>query len=179
MKTALSLAKTKKVEELQEWAGERPVWLSWKLDGLTLVATYDRGGLVKLLTRGNGTIGTNITFMKEAIQGLPGKIAYDGHLVVRGEATISYPEFEKINETISEEAERYANPRNLAAGTLGLDEKRLDEVRRRHVTFNAFTLVHIDREILSWGERMRFLADHYSGAQRSSGDSLRAAVYKR
>ena len=154
---ALSLAKTKKVEELQEWAGERPVWLSWKLDGLTLVATYDRGGLVKLLTRGNGTIGTNITFMKEAIQGLPGKIAYDGHLVVRGEATISYPEFEKINETISEEAERYANPRNLAAGTLGLDEKRLDEVRRRHVTFNAFTLVHIDREILSWGERMRFL----------------------
>ena len=154
---ALSLAKTKKVEDLQEWAGDRPVWLSWKLDGLTLVLTYDRGSLSKILTRGNGTIGTNITFMKEAIRGFPLTIPYRGHMVVRGEATISYPEFETINASISEPLEKYANPRNLAAGTLGLDEKRLDEVKQRHVTFHAFTLVHLDDEILSWGERMNYL----------------------
>ena len=154
---ALSLAKTKKVEELQEWAGDRPVWLSWKLDGLTLVLTYDGGRLTKILTRGNGSVGTNITFMKEAIKGFPLEVEDRGHLVVRGEATISYPEFEKLNATISDPAERYANPRNLASGTLGLDAKRLEEVRQRNVTFNAFTLVHTDEEILSWGERMDYL----------------------
>ena len=90
---ALSLAKTKKVSELQEWAGERPVWLSWKLDGLTLVLSYDGGRLTKILTRGNGAVGTNITFMKDALRGFPLELGYRGHLVVRGEATISYPEF--------------------------------------------------------------------------------------
>ena len=154
---ALSLAKTKKVEELQEWAGDRPIWLSWKLDGLTLVLTYDGGRLTKILTRGNGSVGTNITFMKEAIRGFPLEVEDRGHLVVRGEATISYPEFEKLNATISDPAERYANPRNLASGTLGLDAKRLEEVRQRNVTFNAFTLVHTDEEILSWGGRMDYL----------------------
>ena len=154
---ALSLAKTKKVEDLQEWAGDRPVWLSWKLDGLTLVLTYDGGRLTKILTRGNGSVGTNITFMKDAIKGFPPEVEDRGHLVVRGEATISYPEFEKLNATISDPAERYANPRNLASGTLGLDAKRLEEVRQRNVTFNAFTLVHTDEEILSWGGRMDYL----------------------
>ena len=154
---ALSLAKTKKVEDLQEWAGDRPVWLSWKLDGLTLVLTYDGGRLTKILTRGNGSVGTNITFMKTAVRGFPLEIEDRGHLVVRGEATISYPEFEKLNATISDPAERFANPRNLASGTLALDAKRLDEVRERNVTFNAFTLVHTDGEIASWGERMDYL----------------------
>ncbi|MBO5543850.1 MAG: NAD-dependent DNA ligase LigA [Oscillospiraceae bacterium] len=154
---ALSLAKTKKVEDLQEWAGERPVWLSWKLDGLTLVLTYDNGRLSKILTRGNGTVGTNITFMKTAIKGFPLNVEDRGHLVVRGEATISYPEFEKLNAAIEDPAERFANPRNLASGTLALDAKRLDEVRERNVTFNAFTLVHTEREIISWGARMDWL----------------------
>ena len=86
---ALSLAKTKKVEELQDWAGERDIWLSWKLDGSTLVATYDGGALTRVLTRGNGTVGTNITYMASAIRGIPAKISNKGHLVVRGEATIS------------------------------------------------------------------------------------------
>lgn len=81
---ALSLAKTKQVEELQQWAGAYPIWLSWKLDGLTLVLTYDNGNLVKILTRGNGNLGTNITFLKGAIGGFPQKISYQGHLVVRG-----------------------------------------------------------------------------------------------
>ncbi len=154
---ALSLAKTKKIEELQDWAGERKVWLSWKLDGLTLVLTYDGGWLTKILTRGNGNVGTNITFMKEAIRGFPTKVDDYGHLVVRGEATISYPEFDKLNAMISDPAERFANPRNLASGTLALDAKRLGEVRDRKVTFNAFTLVHTDKEIVSWGARMDYL----------------------
>ena len=151
---ALSLAKTKKVEELQDWAGDRPIWLSWKLDGLTLVLTYDGGKLTKILTRGNGAVGTNITYLQNAIKGFPLTLPYSGHLVVRGEATISYSDFAKINEAITDESARYANPRNLASGTLALDAKNTDLVAQRHVRFNAFTLVHIDDDILSWGERM-------------------------
>lgn len=154
---ALSLAKTKQISELQDWAGERTIWLSWKLDGLTLVLTYDGGKLTKILTRGNGTIGTNITFLKGAISGFPQKIKYKGHLVVRGEAAISYTDFALINDMIEDDDEKYANPRNLASGTLNLDDP--EEVKNRHVKFHAFTLVHLDDEILSWGERMQFLED--------------------
>ena len=154
---ALSLAKTKSIGELQKWAGEREIWLSWKLDGLTLVVTYDNGELTKILTRGNGTIGTNITFIKEAIIGIPQTISYKGHLVVRGEATISYTDFEMINDMIEDEDEKYANPRNLASGTLALDITNLYKVKERRIHFNAFTLVHIDDEISSWGKRMDFL----------------------
>ena len=152
---ALSLAKTKQISELQDWAGKRPIWLSWKLDGLTLVLTYDGGKLIKILTRGNGTIGTNITFLKGAISGFPQKIKYKGHLVVRGEAAISYTDFALINDMIEDDDEKYANPRNLASGTLNLDDP--EEVKNRHVKFHAFTLVHLDEEMLSWGERMQFL----------------------
>ena len=154
---ALSLAKTKKVAELQDWAGERAIWLSWKLDGSTLVATYDSGALTRVLTRGNGTVGTNITYMAAAIRGISAKIADKGHLVVRGEATISYADFEAINDTLEDADDRYANPRNLAAGTLALDKTNLDKVCERNVTFNAFTLVHTDEEIRSWGARMDYL----------------------
>ena len=151
---ALSLAKTKKVEELKVWAGERPIFLSYKLDGLTLVLTYDNGELVKILTRGDGTYGNNITFLKESISGFPLKLDYKGHLVVRGEATISYTDFNEIN-ALMEDDEKYANPRNLASGTLSLDDPL--KVKARHVTFNAFTLVHIDEDMVNWGERMDFL----------------------
>ena len=137
---ALSLAKTKQISELQKWAEEKPIWLSWKLDGLTLVLTYDNGKLTKILTRGNGSVGTNITYLKNSIQGFPLKIKYKGHLVVRGEATISYTDFELINDTIEDDDEKYANPRNLASGTLSLDDP--EKVKERHVHFNAFTLVH-------------------------------------
>ncbi|MCI7321733.1 MAG: NAD-dependent DNA ligase LigA [Lachnospiraceae bacterium] len=152
---ALSLAKTKQVEKLMEWAGERKVWLSWKLDGLTLVLTYDGGRLTKILTRGNGTIGTNITFLKNAIGGFPQTIDYQGHLVVRGEAAISYTDFAMINDTIEDDDEKYANPRNLASGTLNLEDPA--EVKERHVVFHAFTLVHLDEPMVSWGERMEYL----------------------
>lgn len=154
---ALSLAKTKNIEMLQKWAGDHDVWLSWKLDGLTLVLTYDENNLVKIMTRGNGVIGTNITYMKNVINGFPLKISDSGHLVVRGEATISYNDFEAINDTLDDLDDKYANPRNLASGTLALDEKNLYKVKERNVTFNAFTLVHTDKTIKSWGKRMDYL----------------------
>lgn len=152
---ALSLAKTKQISELQKWAENRPIWLSWKLDGLTIVLTYINGRLVKILTRGNGTVGTNITYLKDAITGFPKEINYKGHLVVRGEATISYSDFKLINDTIEDDDEKYANPRNLASGTLALDDP--EKVKERHIHFNAFTLVYLDKHIKSWGERMDFL----------------------
>lgn len=152
---ALSLAKTKKVSDLQKWAEDKPVWLSWKLDGLTLVLTYDSGKLSKIVTRGNGTVGTNITYLKNAIAGFPLKINYQGHMVVRGEATISYTDFALLNDTIEDDDEKYANPRNLASGTLALDDP--EKVRERHVHFNAFTLVYLDEPLKSWGERMDLL----------------------
>ena len=152
---ALSLAKTKKVSDLQKWAEDKPVWLSWKLDGLTLVLTYDNGKLSKIVTRGNGTVGTNITYLKNAIAGFPLKINYQGHMVVRGEATISYTDFALLNDTIEDDDEKYANPRNLASGTLALDDP--EKVRERHVHFNAFTLVYLDEPLKSWGERMNLL----------------------
>ena len=154
---ALSLAKTKSIEELKKWAGDMPIWLSWKLDGLTLVLTYDGGRLVKILTRGNGTVGSNITFLQDAISGFPKEIPYKGHMVVRGEATISYTDFKLLNDTIEDDDEKYANPRNLASGTLNLDD--VEEVKRRHVVFYAFTLVYIDDDIISWGDRMSYLSD--------------------
>ena len=154
---ALSLAKTKKIEELQRWAGERDIWLSWKLDGLTLVLTYDEGQLVRILTRGNGTIGTNITYMHSAIKGIPLQIPEKGHFVVRGEATISYTDFEMINDTLEDSDDKYANPRNLASGTLALDKSNLSKVAARNVRFNAFTLVYMEEKPVSWGQQMDYL----------------------
>ena len=152
---ALSLAKTKKVEEMVKWAEDYPIWLSWKLDGCTLVLTYDNGKLTKILTRGSGNMGTNITHLKHAIKGFPLEIPYQGHMVVRGEAAISYSDFAAINDMIEDEDEKYANPRNLASGTLNLDD--VEEVKNRRVHFYAFTLVHLDEPMISWGERMDYL----------------------
>lgn len=151
---ALSLAKTKSVEELKQWAGEKDIWISYKLDGLTLVLTYDSGDLKSVVTRGNGIAGSDITFLKDSISGFPSNISYKGHMVVRGEATISYTDFNLINE-LSEDDEKYANPRNLASGTLALDNPL--KVKERHVCFNAFSLVYIEDNLKSWGDRMNLL----------------------
>lgn len=151
---ALSLAKTKQPQDLAKWAEGREIWLSWKLDGLTLVVTYDNGRLTKVVTRGNGHIGTNITRLAPAIDGILPTIAYKGHLVIRGEAVISYKDFEQF---LMEQDEDYANPRNLASGSLTL--KDVDEVKQRHIHWIPFTFVYADDEILSWGERMAFLAN--------------------
>lgn len=151
---ALSLAKTKQVSDLVKWAEDRPIWISWKLDGLTLVVTYDGGKLTKIVTRGNGHIGTNITHLAPAISGIPATISEIGHLVVRGEAVISYADFEQF---IIESEGDYANPRNLASGSLTL--KDIDEVKQRHIQWIPFTLVYTERELTSWGERMQMLKD--------------------
>lgn len=151
---ALSLAKTKQVSDLVKWAEDRPIWISWKLDGLTLVVTYDGGILTKIVTRGNGHIGTNITHLAPAISGIPTTISEKGHLVVRGEAVISYADFEQF---IIESEGDYANPRNLASGSLAL--KDIEEVKQRHIQWIPFTLVYTERELTSWGERMQMLKD--------------------
>ena len=149
---ALSLAKTKQPEELAKWAEGRPIWLSWKLDGLTLVVTFDNGKLTKVVTRGNGHVGTNITHLAPAIAGIPREIKAVGHVVVRGECVISYEDFEQFN---MESDEEYANPRNLASGSLTL--KDVDEVRQRHLRWIPFTLVYTEEAIESWGARMDWL----------------------
>lgn len=148
----LSLAKTKKIEDLVKWAEHRPIWLSWKLDGLTLVVTYDNGTLTKVVTRGNGHVGTNITHLSKAIDGILPTINNKGHLVIRGEAVISYADFEQFNMEADEE---YANPRNLASGSLTL--KDVNEVKTRHIRWIPFTLVYSDEDINSWGKQMEFL----------------------
>ena len=149
---ALSLAKTKKEEDLVKWADGRPIWLSWKLDGLTLVVTYDDGRLTKVVTRGDGHIGTNITHLAKAIDGIPQQVKAKGHIVVRGEAVISYDDFERFN---LESDEEYANPRNLASGSLTLKDPQ--EVAQRHIHWIPFTLVHTSEPIVSWGARMDYL----------------------
>ena len=151
---ALSLAKTKLVSDLVKWAEDRPIWISWKLDGLTLVVTYDNGKLSKIVTRGNGHIGTNITHLASAISGIPKTIKEKGHLVIRGEAVISYTDFEQF---IIESEGDYANPRNLASGSLSL--KDAEEVKQRHIQWIPFTLVYTEQKINSWGERMQMLQD--------------------
>lgn len=149
---ALSLAKTKLTTDLVKWAEGKPIWLSWKLDGLTLVVTYDNGRLNKVVTRGNGHIGTNITHLAPAIEGILPAINYNGHVVIRGEAVISYKDFEKFN---MESDEEYANPRNLASGTLTLKDPA--QVKERHIRWIPFTLVYTPEIITSWGKRMDWL----------------------
>lgn len=174
---ALSLAKTKQVSELVKWAEDKEVWLSWKLDGLTLVLTYDNGRLSKILTRGNGTVGTNITYLKNSIKGFPLRIKYQGHMVVRGEAVISYTDFEQINDMVEDDDEKYANPRNLASGTLSLDDP--EKVKERRVCFHAFTLVYLEKPLTEWGERMDFLEKEgftVVDRERADADSLPDAI---
>ena len=157
--SALSVAKTKQPTDLVKWAEGRPIWLSWKLDGLTLVVTYDEGQLTKVVTRGDGHIGTNITHLAQAINGIPATIHATGHVVVRGEAVISYEDFDRFN---LESDEEYANPRNLASGSLTLKDPR--EVAQRHIRWIPFTLVHTDEEIPTWGARMDWLKKAGLGA---------------
>ncbi len=149
---ALSLQKTKSPDDLVKYAGGRSVWVSWKEDGLTLVATYERGRLVRLLTRGNGVVGTRVTHLASCIAGIPDTVNEKGKLVIRGEAVISYADFEAF---LLESGEDYQNPRNLASGSFSLKDPA--EVRRRRIRFIPFTLVHTDRDIVSWGERLDLL----------------------
>lgn len=134
----LSLDKTKEVEGLEAFLKDKEGVLSWKLDGLTVVLTYNGGELVKAVTRGNGEVGEVITNNARVFKNVPLKINYQGELVVRGEALISYKDFEKINRELDEEL-KYKNPRNLCAGSVRQLNNQI--TKERNVLFYAFTLV--------------------------------------
>ena len=135
----LSLGKTKSRDELREWLGDKEGLLSWKLDGLTVVLTYDEGKLKKAVTRGNGEIGEVITNNARAFKNLPVRIAYQGELVLRGEAVISYSDFERINAQIEDVEAKYKNPRNLCSGSVRQLNNEI--TAQRNVKLFAFTLV--------------------------------------
>ena len=153
----LSLGKTKSREELKDWLQGKEAILSWKLDGLTVVLTYRNGTLFKAVTRGNGEIGEVITGNARTFKNIPLNIAFKGELVLRGEAVITYSDFEKINEEIPEAEAKYKNPRNLCSGSVRQLNNEI--TAKRNVRFYAFTLVsaedadfHNSRE-----EQFRFL----------------------
>ncbi len=153
----LSLGKTKSREELKDWLQGKEAILSWKLDGLTVVLTYRNGALFKAVTRGNGEIGEVITGNARTFKNIPLNIAFKGELVLRGEAVITYSDFEKINEEIPEAEAKYKNPRNLCSGSVRQLNNKITS--KRNVRFYAFTLVsaedvdfHNSRE-----EQFRFL----------------------
>ena len=117
----LSLDKTKEVEGLKEFLGDQKALLSWKMDGLTIVLTYQDGELKKAVTRGNGEVGEVITNNARVFRNIPLKIGYEGELILRGEAVIGYRDFERINEEITDVQAKYKNPRNLCSGSVVLD----------------------------------------------------------
>ena len=143
-KPMLSLDKTKNRDDLREWLGDNEGVLSYKLDGLTVVLTYENGELDKAVTRGNGEIGELVTNNAKNFLNIPLKIKYRGHLVLRGEAIISYTDFNIINENMTDEDAKYKNPRNLCSGSVRqLDPKITKE---RNVRLCAFTLVEHDKD---------------------------------
>ena len=135
----LSLDKTKEREALREFIGEHPTLLSWKLDGLTIVLTYENGELITAVTRGNGIVGEVITNNARVFKNIPLKISFKGRLVLRGEAIITYSDFEKINETIGDADAKYKNPRNLCSGSVRQLNNEI--TAKRNVRFYAFSLV--------------------------------------
>ncbi|MGN0432700.1 MAG: NAD-dependent DNA ligase LigA [Lachnospiraceae bacterium] len=138
----LSLGKTKSREELQDWLQGKPAILSWKLDGLTVVLTYNAGKLAKAVTRGNGEVGEVITNNARTFKNLPVSISYRGELVLRGEAIITYSDFEKINAQIPDAEAKYKNPRNLCSGSVRQLNNEI--TAKRNVRFFAFSLVKAD-----------------------------------
>ena len=141
-KPMLSLDKTKNVQALKEWVGAHETILSWKLDGLTIVLTYENGKLAKAVTRGNGEVGEVITNNAKMFKNVPLSIAYQGELVLRGEAVITYSDFYKINEEIEDGDAKYKNPRNLCSGSVRQLNNEI--TAKRNVQFFAFSLVKAD-----------------------------------
>lgn len=141
-KPMLSLDKTKEVEQLKSWLGTQKGLLSWKLDGLTIVLTYEGGKLVKAVTRGNGEIGEVITNNAKVFKNVPLEISYTDTLILRGEAIIKYSDFEKMNQTIEDVDAKYKNPRNLCSGSVRQLNNEI--TAQRNVHFFAFNLVQAD-----------------------------------
>ena len=138
----LSLGKTKSRDELKDWLQGKPAILSWKLDGLTVVLSYHAGKLAKAVTRGNGEVGEVITNNARTFKNIPLSIPYQGELVLRGEAVITYSDFEKINAEITNEEEKYKNPRNLCSGSVR--QLNNEVTANRNVRFFAFSLVNAE-----------------------------------
>lgn len=141
----LSLEKTKEREELVEWLGDYEGLLSLKLDGLSVILTYEHGILVKALTRGNGEIGEVITNNAKTFKNIPAKISYKGTLVIRGEALIKYSDFQKLNDSFSDIHEKYKNPRNLCSGTVRQLNNEITS--KRNVFYYVYNLIQSDPEI--------------------------------
>ena len=138
----LSLDKTKEIEVLKNFVGNQKTVLSWKMDGLTIVLTYQDGKLKKAVTRGNGVVGEVITNNAKVFKNVPLQIAYQGELILRGEAIISYSDFEKINEQIEDVDAKYKNPRNLCSGSVRQLNNEI--TAKRNVYFYAFSLVRAE-----------------------------------
>ena len=155
----LSLSKTKSREELADWLKDKEGLLSWKMDGLTIVLTYNDGKLVKAVTRGNGEVGEVITNNARVFTNVPLNIPYKGELILRGEAVISYSDFEKINREIEDDDAKYKNPRNLCSGSVRQLNNEI--TAKRNVRFYAFTLVSADYDFENSREKqMLFLKDN-------------------
>lgn len=179
-KKMLSLDKTKDVGALAAWLGSQEGVLSWKLDGLTIVLTYEEGKLAKAVTRGNGEIGEVITSNARTFENLPLAIDFKGELVLRGEAVISYADFEKINDEITDEGAKYKNPRNLCSGSVRQLNNEI--TAQRHVQFFAFSLVSADgvefktrNEQFDWlAERGFQVVEHVSVNAKTISDTVSA-----
>ena len=175
----LSLDKTKEREALREFIGEHSTLLSWKLDGLTIVLTYENGELIKAVTRGNGIVGEVITNNARVFKNIPLKISFKGRLVLRGEAIITYSDFEKINETIGDADAKYKNPRNLCSGSVRQLNNEI--TAKRNVRFYAFSLVSAEgvdfrnsREVqFRWLNEQGFEVVEY---RKVTGETLDAAM---
>ncbi|MCC8025186.1 MAG: NAD-dependent DNA ligase LigA [Clostridium sp.] len=163
----LSLDKTKSVEDLREWLGDKKGILSWKMDGLTIVLTYENGTLAKAVTRGNGEIGEVITSNARVFANIPLNISFKGQLILRGEAVITYSDFKRINDEIEDVDARYKNPRNLCSGSVRQLNSQI--TAERNVHFEAFALVRADgvdfknsrRNQFEWLKSQGFEVVHY------------------
>lgn len=156
---ALSLDKTKDRNKLKEWLGDHLGFLGWKMDGLTVQITFDNGIMTSAVTRGNGEIGEDVTHNAKYFKGIPKEIPFKGHVVVRGEAYISYDQFESINSKLPDN-EKYKNPRNLASGSVR--QLNAKESARRHIEFKAFELVYAENNPFLNGKNGKVFLDTYA-----------------
>ncbi len=175
----LSLDKTKDVERLREFLGDQQAVISWKMDGLTIVLTYENGVLKKAVTRGNGEIGEVVTNNAKVFRTVSLSIPFKGELVLRGEAVISYKDFEKINEEIGDADAKYKNPRNLCSGSVR--QLNNEVTAKRNVRFYAFTLVKADNVDfensrayqLKWLQEQGFdVVEHHLVTRDTVGDEV-------
>ena len=174
----LSLDKTKEVAELRSWLGEHEGVISWKLDGLTVVVTYENGRMVKAVTRGNGIVGEVITNNARTFVNLPLTIPYGGRIVIRGEALIKYSDFEKINAEIDNPEDRYKNPRNLCSGSVRQLNNEI--TAKRHVYMLVYNILDSDRVFTLKSEELEWLAElgfDVVGHDVVNNDTIEAVVH--